>query len=97
MMDKIMPKTKILRFMVVDDNQYKRKTIRNLRVNCGVKDIYEAGDGITALDTLRTVGPDVVLLDWEMPLLSGAELVRIVFPRRVSDARCSDHHAQRVR
>jgi two-component system chemotaxis response regulator CheY len=64
--------------LVVDDNQYMRKTIRNLLVNCGVKDIYEAGDGITALDTLRTVGPDVVLLDWEMPLLNGAELVRIV-------------------
>jgi two-component system, chemotaxis family, chemotaxis protein CheY len=63
--------------LVVDDNQYMRK-IRNLLVNCGVKDIYEAGDGITALDTLRTVGPDVVLLDWEMPLLNGAELVRIV-------------------
>ena len=64
--------------LVVDDNQYMRKMIRNLLVNCGVKDIYEAGDGITALDTLRTVGPDVVLLDWEMPLLNGAELVRIV-------------------
>ena len=64
--------------LVVDDNQYMRKMIRNLLVNCGVKDIYEAGDGITALDTIRTVGPDVVILDWEMPLLSGAELVRIV-------------------
>src|ERR1700684_2020487 len=64
--------------LIVDDNQYMRKTIRNLLVNCGVKDIYEAGDGIAALDTIRTVGPDVVILDWEMPLLSGAELVRIV-------------------
>ena len=64
--------------LVVDDNQYMRKMIRNLLVNCGVKDIYEAGDGTTALDTIRTVGPDVVILDWEMPLLSGAELVRIV-------------------
>jgi two-component system, chemotaxis family, chemotaxis protein CheY len=64
--------------LVVDDNQYMRKMIRNLLVNCGIKDIYEAGDGITALDTIRTVGPNVVILDWEMPLLSGAELVRIV-------------------
>lgn len=63
--------------LVVDDNQYMRKIIRNLLVNCGVKDIYEAGDGIAALDTIRTVGPDVVILDWEMPLLNGAELVRI--------------------
>ena len=64
--------------LVVDDNQYMRKMIRNLLVNCGVKDIYEAGDGIAALDTIRTVGPDVVILDWEMPFLNGAELVRIV-------------------
>ncbi len=64
--------------LVVEDNQYMRKMIRNLLVNCGVKDIYEAADGIAALDTIRTVAPDVVILDWEMPLLSGAELVRIV-------------------
>jgi DNA-binding response OmpR family regulator len=64
--------------LVVDDNQYMRKMIRNLLVNCGIKDIYEAADGIAALDTIRTVGPDVVILDWEMPFLSGAELVRIV-------------------
>ena len=64
--------------LVVDDNQYMRKMIRNLLVNCGIKDIYEAADGIAALDTIRTVGPHAVILDWEMPLLSGAELVRIV-------------------
>jgi two-component system, chemotaxis family, chemotaxis protein CheY len=64
--------------LVVDDNQYMRKTVRNLLVNCGVKDIYEAADGIAALDTIRTMGPHVVILDWEMPLLSGPELVRIV-------------------
>jgi len=64
--------------LVVDDNQYMRKMVRNLLVNCGIKDIYEAADGIAALDMIRTIGPDVVILDWEMPLLSGAELVRIV-------------------
>jgi CheY-like chemotaxis protein len=64
--------------LVVDDNQYMRKMIRTLLVNCGVKDIYEATDGIAALDSIRTVAPDVVILDWEMPLLSGPELVRIV-------------------
>jgi two-component system, chemotaxis family, chemotaxis protein CheY len=64
--------------LVVDDNQYMRKMIRNLLVNCGIKDIYEAADGIAALDSIRTVAPDAVVLDWEMPLLSGPELVRIV-------------------
>jgi len=64
--------------LVVDDNQYMRKVIRNLLINCGIKDIYEAADGIAALDSIRTVCPDAVILDWEMPLLSGPELVRIV-------------------
>jgi two-component system, chemotaxis family, chemotaxis protein CheY len=67
-----------LSVLVVDDNQYMRKMVRNLLVNCGIKDICEAADGIAALDAIRTMGPDVVILDWEMPLLSGAELVRIV-------------------
>lgn len=64
--------------LIVDDNQYMRKMIRNLLVNCGIKDIYEAADGIAALDAIRTMAPDVAILDWEMPLLSGPELVRIV-------------------
>jgi len=67
-----------LTILVVDDNQYMRKTVRNLLVNCGIKDIYEANDGIAALDAIRSIAPDVVILDWEMPLLSGAELVRII-------------------
>ena len=64
--------------LVVDDNQYTRKMVRNLLVNCGIKDIYEASEGIAALDSIRTLAPNVVVLDWEMPLLTGAELVRIV-------------------
>src|ERR1700734_2563611 len=64
--------------LVVDDNQYMRKMVRNLLVNCGIKDIYEASYGIAALGIIRTVAGGVVVLDWEMPLLIGAELVRIV-------------------
>src|ERR1700723_4345232 len=64
--------------LVVDDNQYTRKMIRNLLLNCGIKDVFEANDGIAALDAIRSIAPDVVILDWEMPLLSGPELVRIV-------------------
>ena len=67
-----------LAVLVVDDNQYTRKMIRNLLLNCGIKDVFEANDGIAALDAIRSIAPDVVVLDWEMPLLSGAELVRIV-------------------
>jgi PleD family two-component response regulator len=50
--------------VVVDDNQHMRKMIRTLLVNCGIKGICEAADGIAALDVIRTVCADVVILDW---------------------------------
>ncbi|HZR77026.1 response regulator [Bradyrhizobium sp.] len=67
-----------LRVLVVDDSQYMRKVVRNLLINIGIKKVYEAGDGIAGLEAIRTVQPDLVILDWEMPLLNGPEMVRIV-------------------
>jgi DNA-binding response OmpR family regulator len=67
-----------LGILVIDDSAYMRKIVRNLLINIGVKTIYEAGDGIAGLEAIRTVVPDVVILDWELPLLNGSELARIV-------------------
>lgn len=67
-----------LRILVVDDSPYMRKIVRNLLTNVGVRTVYEAVDGIDGLDLVRTLTPDMVILDWEMPLLNGAEFVRIV-------------------
>jgi|SRR5688572_22048172 two-component system chemotaxis response regulator CheY len=67
-----------LRVLVVDDSQYMRKIVRTLLTNIGVRKFYEASDGIAGLDAIRTNSPDLVILDWELPLLNGAELVRIV-------------------
>jgi two-component system chemotaxis response regulator CheY len=64
--------------LVIDDNQYMRKVVRSLLMNLGVKNIHEASDGIAGLDAIRLYAPDLVVLDWEMPLLNGPELVRIV-------------------
>jgi len=67
-----------LAVLVVDDNAYMRKLVRSMLGNLGVKTVFEAGDGIDALEVIRSTSPDVVFLDWEMPLLNGPELVRIV-------------------
>ncbi|MEA2930509.1 MAG: two-component system, chemotaxis family, chemotaxis protein CheY [Hyphomicrobiales bacterium] len=64
--------------LVVDDNQYMRKVVRNILVSLGVKNVLEAGDGTSGLDAIRMFAPDLVILDWEMPMLNGAEVVRIV-------------------
>jgi two-component system chemotaxis response regulator CheY len=47
-------------------------------MNVGAKTIYEAGDGVAGLDIIRTANPDVLVLDWELPVLSGAQVVKIV-------------------
>ncbi len=67
-----------LSVLVVDDNAFMRKMVRSLLINIGVKRVYEAADGIAGLDAIRAFSPDIVILDWEMPLLNGPELVRIV-------------------
>ena len=67
-----------LNIVVADQNQYARKLTRMMLMNIGVKSIYEATDGIAALDIIRTANPDVAVLDWEMPLMSGQDLIRIV-------------------
>jgi two-component system chemotaxis response regulator CheY len=67
-----------LRVLVVDDNQFMRQLVRGLLSQIGVKMILESGDGIGGLEMIRLNSPDIVVLDWEMPLLNGPELVRIV-------------------
>jgi two-component system chemotaxis response regulator CheY len=47
-------------------------------INIGAKSIYEAADGVATLDVIRTANPDVAIVDWEMPLMSGQDLIRIV-------------------
>lgn len=64
--------------LIVDDNVFIRKVVRNLLVGFGVKSVHEAVDGLAGLEAIRTLAPTVVILDWEMPLLNGAELVRMV-------------------
>jgi CheY-like chemotaxis protein len=67
-----------LAVLVVDENQYTRKLTRMMLLNIGAKTIYEASDGVAALDIIRTANPDVAIIDWELPVLSGPQVIRIV-------------------
>jgi two-component system, chemotaxis family, chemotaxis protein CheY len=67
-----------LHVLLVDDSPYIRTIVHGLLTHLGVKRVTEAVDGVSALEKIREKAPDVILLDWEMPLLNGAEVVRIV-------------------
>jgi two-component system, chemotaxis family, chemotaxis protein CheY len=75
-----------LNILIVDHNAYMRRLTRTMLVNLGAKSVMEAADGLAALEAIRTCDPDVMLLDWDMPVLTGMEVMRIVrspgvFPR----------------
>lgn len=75
-----------LNILIVDSNPYMRRLTRLMLTNLGAKSVFEAVDGLAALETIRTCDPDVMLLDWDMPILDGMEVIRIVrspgvFPR----------------
>ncbi|MEJ2626606.1 MAG: hypothetical protein P8Z80_19505 [Pseudolabrys sp.] len=43
------------------------KIVKAMLTSMGVGIIWEAGDGVAGLETVRKAGANVVILDWEMP------------------------------
>ena len=65
-----------LNVLVVDDSGTMRRIIRNILRGVGVSSIIEAGHGLSALERLRAHVVDLVVLDWNMPEMSGIEVLR---------------------
>ncbi|WP_333587848.1 response regulator [Phenylobacterium sp.] len=61
--------------LIVDDSRVIRKVARRILEDMGF-DAAEAADGAEALSWCRTAMPDVVLLDWNMPVMNGLEFLR---------------------
>src|SRR3569832_2770036 len=64
--------------LIADSNAYTRRLTRMMLTNLGIKATYESGAGVAALDAIRSVNPDVMIMDWDMPVLDGREVMRIV-------------------
>jgi len=64
--------------LIADSNAYTRRLTRMMLTNLGTKSIYESSDGVAALDAIRTINPDVMILDWDMAILDGREVMSIV-------------------
>ena len=68
----------LIRVLIVDDDYYMRKVVRTMLIALGVKHIHEASDGAVGLDAIRTLNPDIVFVDWEMPMIDGLQFIRMV-------------------
>lgn len=67
-----------LKVLVVDDEHYMRKVVRTFLVGVGVRHVYEAPDGVSGLEAIRNLMPDLVIVDWQMPGLDGCGFTRMV-------------------
>ena len=65
-----------MRVLVVDDFATMRKIVRNILKQIGFEDITEAEDGNAALRVLKNEKIGLVVTDWNMPNLSGLELLQ---------------------
>ncbi len=66
--------------MVVDDNELQRLVSTELLHSMGITQIYEAANGLDALQLLHseTVEPAVILVDLHMPRMDGIELIQAI-------------------
>lgn len=69
---------KNIRFLVVDDFSTMRRIVRNLLKELGFTNVDEAEDGMVALHKLKTQNYDFVVSDWNMPNMTGIELLKAV-------------------
>ena len=66
------------RFLVVDDFSTMRRIVRNLLKELGFLNVQEAEDGVEALAKLRADTFDFVVSDWNMPNMTGIELLQAI-------------------
>lgn len=74
---------KNMKFLIVDDFSTMRRIIRNLLKELEFTNADEAEDGVVALSKLRGGNFEFVVSDWNMPNMTGIELLRAI---RADDA-----------
>jgi two-component system chemotaxis response regulator CheY len=69
---------KNLKFLIVDDFSTMRRIVRNLLKELGFTNTDEAEDGVVALQKLKSGAFQFVVSDWNMPNMTGIELLRAI-------------------
>jgi len=67
-----------MKILIVDDVSTMRRIIKNLLRDLGFNNIREAADGSTALQMLQNDNIDFLVTDWNMPGITGIDLLKAV-------------------
>ncbi len=66
------------KILLVDDAAFMRKVIKDTLTKSGYTDLYEAVDGLDALEKYDEVKPDLVIMDITMPNMDGLEALKSI-------------------
>ncbi|MBE0505294.1 MAG: chemotaxis response regulator CheY [Marinospirillum sp.] len=69
---------KDMKILIVDDFATMRRIIKNLLRDLGFNNTFEADDGLTAIPMLNTGNFDFLVTDWNMPGMTGFDLLKHV-------------------
>lgn len=75
-----------LELLVVDDSDVQRQHAMTLCRDIGIDALRDADNGARALDMLRNQTADVVMVDLEMPVMDGVELIRHIASEQLARA-----------
>ncbi|MBF0225315.1 MAG: chemotaxis response regulator CheY [Desulfobacterales bacterium] len=67
-----------MKILCVDDFATMRRILKNILKQLGFTNIVEADDGTSALEVLKTDKIDFIISDWNMPKMSGLDLLKAV-------------------
>jgi len=74
----LVSRLQMLSVLVVDDEPYMRKVTKTILAAIGIPTVLEAEDGIAGYEMARSNVPDLMIIDWEMPVIDGPQLIRMI-------------------
>ncbi len=66
----------MMKALIVDDSETMRRILKNTLVQVGFKEFGDAGDGLEAIVEIGKKEYDLVLMDWNMPNMSGLDSLK---------------------
>ena len=76
-----------MKILLVDDSTTMRRILKNTLTKAGYSEVIEAEHGKAALEVLEKEKADLVLLDWNMPVMNGLELLKAMKARTMQNPR----------
>ena len=67
-----------MKILIVDDFSTMRRILKNILKQLGFTDLVEADDGTSALEELKKTQFDLIISDWNMPKMTGIDLLKKV-------------------